>query len=478
MSATIATLSHSIRRKLSCVVAMWLFLCTLTAQNNKIEIREIYVTGLKRTLPNTILREVYFHSGDSLELQALPEIFQFVKTRILSTGLAVDLKINMKQWNVEKAYTDIEIAVKEAHYFYPIPSVQLADRNFNIWFNEQKASLSRINLGLNNYWLNPTGRAEVYQIGLLTGYTNRIDVNFYHPALNTSRTIGLKLGANYSNSKEIGYQTTADRLVFKKLSKPALTKAKIYLGLVYRPKTYATHQLQGIYQQFTIADSIAQSYNSDFLGLSATKLDFFSLRYAWDFDLRNLKVFATKGYMLSGYVQKDGILRREALNRITIGLGYEQYWSLSRRTFLDIKNKFQVNHYYNSRIPYITNRGLGYEKDYLRGYEYYVIDGQNYVYSKVNLKYLFYEKAINLGKMMPFHKLRTMPLQLFWSLYNDLGYVDNRIAIKTNQLQNRFLYGFGTGMNILLYNNKLIQIEWSWNHLFEKSLFLHYDIGF
>jgi hypothetical protein len=79
---------------------------------------------------------------------------------------------------------------------------------------------------------------------------------------------------------------------------------------------------------------------------------------------------------------------------------------------------------------------------------------------------------------MPFHKLRTMPLQLFWSLYNDFGYVDNRIAVKTNQLQNRFLYGFGTGMNILLYNNKLIQIEWSWNHLFEKSLFLHYDIGF
>ncbi len=466
-------------RKFLCIlVVTFLWNLPTQAQNEKVEVRQIKVTGSKRTLPNTILREVYFHSGDSLLLRNLTKTFEYCRTRILSTGLAIDVKINLKNWNVEDAYTDVEITIKEAQYFYPIPTLQLADRNFNIWFKEQKASLSRLNIGLYNFWLNPTGRAEVYKIGILTGYTNRLDLSMYYPALNTSRTFGMILGSNLANSKEIGYQTLADRLVFKRLEEPALKKAKVYGGVQYRPKTYATHQLQVIYQYWGTSDSIAKHYNPNLLGSAKTKLSFYSVRYGLDLDTRNLRVYATEGYAISGNLQKDGILPRDEINRITLSLGVERYWSLGYNTFIDTKNKIQINHYFDSRIPYLTNRGLGYERDYLRGYEYYVVDGQNFGYSKVNFKYLLFEKNINLGRYMPITKLRTMPVRLFWGIHSDLGYVQNQVSEASNILQNKLLYGFGSGINILLYHNKLIQIEWSLNHLFEKSLFLHYDIGF
>ena len=68
--------------------------------------------------------------------------------------------------------------IKEALFLYPIPIAELADRNFNVWVKEQKASFSRLNLGTYTYWLNATGRAELMKFTVLFGYTNKFEFNY------------------------------------------------------------------------------------------------------------------------------------------------------------------------------------------------------------------------------------------------------------------------------------------------------------
>ena len=450
---------------------------SISAQNEKLIIQKILLSGNKRTLDNTIKRELTFHENDTLQLKDLDKIIQFNKSRILGTGIANQININLKNWDTESGKTDVLVEIKEAIFLYPIPIAELADRNFNVWIKEQKASISRLNIGTYTYWLNASGRAELMKFTLLFGYTNKFEFNYIQPALNTKRTIGINLNLHYSSSKELGYDTQNNKLVFKRLNEPAIQKQKYTVGVFYRPEVFTNHTFSISYQKNNISDSIINSYNEDFLGKSIHQ-NYFSAKYQLDIDKRNLKVFATKGFKISTYLQKDGIFEQDDLNRIIWGIGGEKYWALSQKWNIDLKMKAQLTHYFNDKIPYYTNKALGYEKDYLRGYEYYVVDGQKYYWGKTNLKYLILDKIIHWGKIMPIPKLRNMPVQFFPSLNFDAGYVDNKLQKASNYLQNTFLFSYGFGWNTLLYNNKLIQIEYSINHLNEKALFLHYDIGF
>ena len=56
--------------------------------------------------------------------------------------------------------------------------------------------------------------------------------------------------------------------------------------------------------------------------------------------------------------------------------------------------------------PYFAQRGLGFD-DYVRGYEYYVIDGQDFWLTKTALKYALVKKTkfdIPYIKMQQFKK--------------------------------------------------------------------------
>jgi len=450
---------------------------SLSAQNSSIIIQKIIFSGNKRTLENTLRKELSFKEGDTIQLSDFQKIALFNKSRILGTGIASQVSINLKNWDVDSGNSDVYVEIKEALFLYPIPIAELADRNFNVWVKEQKASLSRLNLGTYTYWLNATGRAELMKFTVLFGYTNKFEFNFLQPAINTKRTIGLNLNLHYSSSKELGYDTKENKLVFKKLNESAIIKQRYSLGINFRPKVYDIHSLVFTYQKNNINDSISNYYNVDYFG-KRSHLNYFSLKYQYDLDKRNLKVFATKGFKISTFIQKDGIFKSDDIQRFILGITAEKYIPLNPKWNIDGKLKTQFAYYFDDNIPYYSNKALGYEKDYIRGYEYYVMDGQQYIWAKFNLKYLLLDKIIHWGKIMPIQKLQNMPIQFFPSINFDVGYVDNILKTNTNSLQNSLLYSYGIGWNTLLYGNKLIQLEFTMNHLKEKGVFLHYDIGF
>jgi hypothetical protein len=94
-----------------------------------------------------------------------------------------------------------------------------------------------------------------------------------------------------------------------------------------------------------------------------------------------------------------------------------------------------------------------------------------------SLRFRFAEYNFNFGKLMPIQQLRRMPIKLNLSLNNDLGYVNSPYARADNPHSNRLLWGGGIGLDIVLYYDKVIQIQYSINDLMEKGLFLHLSMN-
>ncbi|HNM24638.1 MAG TPA: hypothetical protein PKL15_04375, partial [Saprospiraceae bacterium] len=127
--------------------------------------------------------------------------------------------------------------------------------------------------------------------------------------------------------------------------------------------------------------------------------------------------------------------------------------------------------------PYYNNQALGYGGDYVRGYEYYVADGLDFVLLHTSWHWEFFNREFNFGRYMPVQAFRVLPLKLYLALNGDLGYANDPWYAAGNPLSNRWLSGYGFGLDVILYYNKSIRLEWTWNHLGEGGFYLRINTG-
>ena len=129
------------------------------------------------------------------------------------------------------------------------------------------------------------------------------------------------------------------------------------------------------------------------------------------------------------------------------------------------------------RQPYYDNRALGFGDDFLRGYEYYIIDGLDMAYLKANLRFQLLNKEINVGKWVFIKQFRRMPIKTYLSINNNFGFANDPFDNGENFLNERLLWGGGLGIDFVLYYDKVFRVEYSFNHLLENGLFLHLNLN-
>ena len=127
---------------------------------------------------------------------------------------------------------------------------------------------------------------------------------------------------------------------------------------------------------------------------------------------------------------------------------------------------------------YQLRRAIGYQENYVRGYEYYVVDGQDFGYLKNSLRYALFDGEVDATRYVPIKRLQAMPLKIYSKTHFDIGYVVDPFDESTSQLANDWLVGFGVGVDFVLYQNFVFQLEYSVNHLWEKDVYLHFNLGF
>ena len=67
--------------------------------------------------------------------------------------------------------------------------------------------------------------------------------------------------------------------------------------------------------------------------------------------------------------------------------------------------------------PFINTRGLGYGREAIRGYEYYVIDGQRYFLTRNNIKFELMSKKVVQAGFIPLNKFNTIPFSFYLNLF-------------------------------------------------------------
>lgn len=441
-------------------------------------IDSINYTGNKKTKNYIIRRELDFKVNDSVDMAILTQGFSRNRSRILNTGLFKDVTINIKRWNTETNHITIDIECDEGWYIYPVPIFELADRNFNVWWDEFNGSLKRTNYGIKFIHTNLTGQADALKITLQGGYSQKIDLEYTWPYWGKDRSWRFTSNIFYSRNKEAYYNTIENKLVFHKALKEdeySLGRFRVNTALEHRTTLQLFQSIRLEYNSNNTIPAISEDLNPAFF-LNKSKQSYLSLRYEFKYDDRDLKYYPSNGRLAEIHITKEGIGKPEDLNTLTTSLQLQQFipWNKKHNAGIMIKAKGSI---IRNQPPYFNSRALGFGDNYLKGYEYYVVDGLDYFFLRLRERFIFLDKTI---KILPDRKLgiKSKPIKLGFSVHGSTGYVNNVFYSTSNTFGNRWLWSTGCSLELLLSNTAMFQFDWSMNHLRQSGLYLHFKEDF
>ena len=204
------------------------------------------------------------------------------------------------------------------------------------------------------------------------------------------------------------------------------------------------------------------------------KGDYFQINYQYANEQRDYVYYPLHGHYLHFELTKN-FGGSSPVNHFEAMAKAEKHIEIQNRLFIGSSFKAKVSS--DGYQPYFAQKGLGFD-DYVRTYEYYVVDGQNYWLSKTAIKYELIGKTnfeIPYVKMPQFKKAHY---SLYFSVFTDLGYVIDSQNNENNELSNQLLFGRGISLDYVTYYDKMLRIEYGINRLGEKGIFLHFTNPF
>lgn len=441
-----------------------------------VTIEKISIEGNKKTKAATILRELEFATGDSLPAPELPAALERNRLRLMNLGIFTEASISVSEWP-EAGKAQLLIRVAESWYVYPVPILSLSDRNFNVWWNEFDHSFKRLNYGLDWSQLNLTGRADALKAKAQFGFTNRYELAYRSPGLNRNRTLGLEAVVAYSRAHELSYQTTANKLEFLKIRESwQIEQMLAAVTISARPKLFKRQFFTLEYRDNRVSDTVAHVLNPDYFLHGNTRQRHFSAVYTLEFDYRDIRPYPLSGWRSLFEIRRNGLLPSDDLQVFRVFAQRDQYFSFNKRLSLELIGKIRFS-LPRRKIPWSNNQALGYGSNLVRGYDYYVVDGLDFTVLNTSWHFLLWESKLKLGSVMPIKAYRKMPFKIYLAFNNDIGWANNPHYSAQNPLSNRLLYGYGPGLDFVLYYDKAIRCEWSWNDLGEGGFYLRINTG-
>lgn len=447
-------------------------------QQKEWKIETVVIEGNKRTKKYIITRELLFNEGDWIHADELNARLTIARLNVLNTQLFLEVIPSVNQLNDSSLV--VKISVKERWYIFPIPYFKPIDRNANQWLVEQSASLERINYGLKFKWENVSGRRDKLRFNYVNGYTRQFLLSYEQPYADKKLQYGYLASISYSRNRQLAFATDNNKQVFfpqgnNNITSLITTSFRAEAGYSYRPGVKERHTFRIGYNVEKIPDTISvlirDNYNKGFLPFFAnnvSKQTFGEFSYLYQyFDVNNI-VYPWKGIVFN-------------MQFIQRGLGVKgmNLWQLKAKggRFIEINNKtsFSVIGMGLLKLPFkqpmFNLQAHGYGDLYLRGLEYYVIDGVMAGIIKTTVRREIMEIKVPT-LIIQNEKYKKIPFKIVGKAYADAGGV--HLPFFTNSiLNNRLLYTWGFGLDVLSYYDFAACFEYSFNQLGEKGLFLH-----
>jgi outer membrane protein assembly factor BamA len=478
-------MSKKIVQFILCWITCWIMPSSIYAQfifddlqkddSALIKVSAIKITGNKRTKSYIIEREMQFKLGDYLKKENLNASFKQAQTQIYNTNLFIDVKID--SLILPDTTLQVNVYVRERWYIFPTPQFSLVDRSYKEWIKTFNADLNRVIYGIDFTHYNFSGRRDQLSITLLSGYSRNISFSYSSPYSNSKLTEGFGISASIIQNKEIGYRTSNENkpLVF--------TKGR---ALIYTKEGFVrdNYQLDGSYSwrrgyfkrtgvslglnYLVVNDSITDiRYNPNYFGNNNTKQFYTDINFGVVYANTDKNAYPLNGLIYNYGISKRGFGFSGGINSTTLFGSFAKYLPHKHNFFSSIKASSILKLPFSQ--AYINQRAIGFGSLKLRGLELYIIDGV----AAFTTNYTFSKKLYSFRIPIPFKikALPYVPFTFFVKTYADMGY--SYIPQKYNtRLNNRFLYTGGVGLDILSLYDLVFKIEYSFNQLGQKGLFL------
>lgn len=429
---------------------------------------DIQIVGNKVTREEIILRELEFKTGDTIADDRISELVRQSVKNLLNLPLFHFATIETQRSDDLRS-AGFTIRVTERWYTWVWPVFEISDRNFNAWF--KTGDLTRISYGMFIQRENFRGRLEKLHFKIKLGYQQEVMLLYEKPYLNRRKTLGAGLKFSLARQRETGYITREDKLIFHRAENYLLHSADLAGFMRWRPNIHFSHTIQFRFNYLQVSDSLLK-LNSDYTVNGLNNQHLTELSYLMKIDFRDQRAYPLNGFYAEALLAQKGFATADDLNFTSAKMVFRGYRSLGCRFFLAGSVTGQLVS--KTVLPYNLSEALGYRRDYVRGYEYYVIDGRNFWLAKINLKYALIKPAVKKMKWPPTERFNTIPYAVYAGVFADAGEVWPSAKTESNSLQGTFLRGFGIGLDFVTYYDKVFRAEFSVNGKGETGFFLHF----
>jgi outer membrane protein assembly factor BamA len=441
-----------------------------------VHIDSIIVLGNKKTRREIVIRELPFREGDSILIEVLHTELRAAERWLMNSGLFNSARVFFHNWEGAANRIQLQVELEESWYFYPVPLFELADRNFNVWWVDHRRSFDRVNYGLDFLYRNATGRSDRLNISFKQGYSEMLSLQYNLPYLNAAKTLGVSMHHFYSRNREVNYATIGNKQAFFRLEDDfSITRFVSNFAMVYRPDLAKYYRVSLGYIQNEISAKVEESLGVDLFLNGDTVQRYLSLGVSYTADYRDARPYPLEGTYFWVEAKKDGLGIFKDRNALTLWGDYQRYLPFGESPFnlaLSAKGKLSL---IRGQQPYNDYRAIGYQRNTLRGYEYYVIDGLDMVLFKSSLRIKLWEDEVRFGKMVPIAAFRKVPFKFLLSLNSDWGYANDPWNTFQNSFNRQFLWGRGIGLDTVILFNFVLRVEASMNHVGERGFFIHFN---
>lgn len=442
----------------------------------KVVINNIFIVGNEKTRKNIILREIDLKTGVSYDWDELMSMIQADQKKIYNLQLFNSVEITPLLTDNEQ----IELLVSVTERWYIIPNIifNLADRNIAEWWTNQNRDFSRVNYGARLVHNNVGGRNEKLKVGAQFGFVKAFEVMYSIPYLDRNQNHGISGQFTYFTQKTIPVKSAFNKQVFyTNENEEVLRKnSSAYFRYSYRASFYNFHFVTFGYNN-TIINPDVFVQNPDYFLHESTKLNYFVLGYTFRHDRRNNIQYATEGELLSIGLTKFGLFTADDIDDAEITINANKYFLIGEK--FNFVSGLSISSFFEKRQPFTLVRGIGYNPYFIRGYELNVVEGQQTLVHKNSFRFRFIDMGYDIGKYVPLEEFSYLPLQMYLGFNFDHGFVNDRNNLPDNaRLTNKYLFGYGPGLDIVTLYDMVFRFEYSLNNQGEQAFFVNFRAPF
>lgn len=431
-------------------------------------IDSINISGNKVTKEHVFLNEYTVQSGDSIQYKEVAQNLLLIKQNLLNTSLFNFVWISSRL--TSENHLIIDISVQERWYWWVMPILEHADRNFSAFLED--GDWSRIRYGAYVQNNNFMGRKKLLRIRFKFGYQNVLSLTYQSPQY--KHKTGWGVGADFIAQDQIQSTTAYNKPVNNTLVGEAAYKkvdGKIFFN--YRHNLYYRHQISLIFNHIVVSDSVV-STNPYYLYNGQNSIKYLEFIYNLSKDTRDSKVYPLAGsyYGLDLSLLGSGIWEKN-MNYGFVALHLKQFAPLGMR--FNVGSELDGFYSIVNKLPNFLYYGLGYQ-DFINGYQYNVIDGSAYFTSQNRLMYnLIPTKTFDM-KFIGLSQFSKVHYAFYLKTFFDFGYVYNKYPYQTNTLTNSLIGSVGVGLDLVTYYDKVFGISYSINRSGHAGLYFHINL--